>query len=261
LLKLENCITVPHIGASTKEAQINVGIETAREVVDYLSGKPVRNAVNIHQVDPDILEEIGPYLSLAEKIGSLHAQLTEGRMEQIEMCISGDIANYEIKPFTIAVLKGMLSVILREPIVNYVNAPFIAQERGIKILERKIPKDENFVNLISVNATIGGVSRRIDGSIFQKNDPRIVSIDGFRIDAIPEGNMLIVSNIDRPGIVGMIGTILGRNNINIAGLQMGREVIGGQQRIVLNLDQAVSNEILEEIRSQKDILDIKLAKL
>jgi len=261
LLELDNCITVPHLGASTHDAEINVGIEMAHQVVDALSGGPIRNALNIPQVDPGILQEIQPYLTLSEKIGSLHAQLTSGGIQRVEIKISGELASYEVKPFAVAVIKGMLATILKEPVVNYVNAPFIAKERGIEIVETKETKEEDFVHLITVTVKTDEKTSQIAGSIFQKNDIRIVAIDGFRIDAIPEGDMLVISNIDKPGILGKLGTILGKNNVNIAGLQMGRKAIGGRQLIVLNVDQPVSDGILQEIRLQEDILEAKLVKL
>jgi len=261
LLELENCITVPHLGASTYDAQINVGVEVAQQVVDALSGGPIRNAVNIQQVDPDVLQEIQPYLILAEKIGSLSAQLNVSGIQQVEIEISGDIAIYEIPPFTVAVLKGLLSAILKEPVVNYVNAPVMAKERGINIVELRKTKEVDFVNLITVKVKTDEKTSQISGSIFHKNDIRIVAIDGFRIDAIPQGDMLVISNIDKPGVLGKIATILGKNNINIAGLQMGRKAIGGKQMIVLNVDEPISNPVLQEINSQEEILDVKLVKL
>lgn len=261
LLKFENCVTVPHLGASTYDAQINVGVEVAQQVVDALSGGPIRNAVNIQQVDPDILQEIQPYLILAEKIGALSAQLNVSGIQQVEIAISGEIASYEIPPFTIAVLKGLLSAILKEPVVNYVNAPVMAKERGINIVEVRETKEEDFVNLITVTIKTDEKTSQISGSIFQKDDMRIVAIDGFRIDALPQGNMLVISNIDKPGVLGKIATVLGKNMINIAGLQMGRKAIGGKQMIVLNVDEPVSNTVLQEISAQKEILDVKLVKL
>lgn len=259
LLELSNCITAPHLGASTRDAQINVGIEMAHQVVDVLSGGPVRNAVNIQQVDPEVFQEIAPYLILAEKIGSLHAQLTAGGMEEIEIRISGEIAGYEVTPFTVAVLKGMLAAI--DQVVNYVNAPFIAKERGINIVENKQAKEEDFANLITVTAKTDVKTSQIAGSIFQKNDARIVAIDGFRIDATPQGDMLFISNIDKPGILGKIGTILGKNKVNIAGLQMGRKAIGGKQLIVLNVDEPLPESVLQEVSSQEEVLDVNLVKL
>lgn len=261
LLQLENCITVPHLGASTYDAQINVGLEIAQQVVDALCGGPIRNAVNIQQVDPAVLQEIQPYLILAEKIGSLSAQLNVGGIQQVEIKTSGEITSYEISPFTVAVIKGLLAAILKEPVVNYVNAPFIAKERGINVIEEKEPKEEDFVNLITVIVKTDERSSQIAGSIFQKDDSRIVAIDGFRIDALPQGDMLVISNIDKPGVLGKIATILGKNNINIAGLQMGRKAIGGKQVIVLNVDEPISNIVLQEINSQEEILDVKLVKL
>ncbi|MFH1563083.1 MAG: phosphoglycerate dehydrogenase [Nitrospirota bacterium] len=261
LFELTNCVTVPHLGASTVDAQVNVGIEVAGQVVDVLTGGPIRNAINIQQVAPEVFQEIAPYLTLAEKIGALHTQLTVSGIEEVEIKISGEIASYEVTPFTVAVLKGMLATILKEQVVNYVNAPFMAKERGIKIVENKETKEEDFVNLITVTLKTDKKTSQIVGSIFQKNDARIVAIDGFRIDAIPQGDMLVISNVDKPGVIGKIGTLLSKNNINIAGLQMGRKAIGGKQMIVLNVDEPVSNAVLQEISSCEEILDVRLVKL
>lgn len=261
LFEINTCVTVPHLGASTVDAQTNVGVEVAGQVVDALTGGPIRNAVNIQQVPPEVFQEIAPYLILAEKIGALHTQLTVGGMEEVEIKISGEIAGYEVTPFTVATLKGMLSTILKETVVNYVNAPFIAKERGIKIVESKETKEEDFTNLISITLKTDKKTSQIAGSIFQKNEARIVAIDGFRIDAMPQGDMLVISNVDKPGVIGNLGTLLGKNNINIAGLQMGRKAIGGKQLVVLNVDGKVSDTVLQEISSLEEILDVKLVKL
>ncbi|MDI6703106.1 MAG: phosphoglycerate dehydrogenase [bacterium] len=258
LLELENCITVPHLGASTKEAQVNVAVEIARQVVDALKNDEIRNAVNIPQIE-DI--EIKPYLFLCEKIGYLHAQLLSGHIEGIDVEYTGEIANYKVAPLTVAILKGILSGILTETLVNYVNAPLIAKERGIRVVESKSIKEKDFTNLISVRLSTDKEKRVIEGSIFQKDDERIVSIDGFRVDAIPSGYMLVISNIDKPGVIGKIGTILGQNNINIAGLQMGRKAIGGRQLMVLNVDHVVEQEVLKQIEGVDEVSSVRMVKL
>ncbi|HAV43336.1 TPA: phosphoglycerate dehydrogenase [bacterium] len=261
LIRLDRVVCVPHLGASTIEAQINVGVEIAEQMVDALRGGPLRNAVNIRQVEPEVLQEISPYLDLVERIGRLHVQLQEGQIEKVELRVAGEIASYETTPFTTAFLKGMLGEVLGEGMVNYVNAPFIAKERGIEVDESKESEDEDFANLVSVKVKTDCAEREIEGSIFQKRGLRIVSIDGFRIDAIPYGDMLVISNVDKPGVVGKIGVILGDAQINIAGLQMGRSAIGGRQLIVLNLDQEVNREVLDRIVQEEEILKAKLVKL
>jgi D-3-phosphoglycerate dehydrogenase len=261
LLKLPNFIGVPHIGASTIEAQINVGIEMAHQIVDALRDGPIRNAVNIHQVEPEVLDEIGPYLALSEKIGKLHAQLLEGHMEEVEMKIGGEISMYEVAPFKAAFLKGLLGEILEGAVVNYVNAPYIAKERGLEVVEVKDKEEKDFVNLVTISLRTDRTTRSIAGSIFAKEDLRIVSIDGFRIDGIPSGNMLIISNVDRPGVIGKIGTILGNEGINIGGLQMGRKAIGGRQLIVLNIDHEIKPETIQRIQREEEILDVRVVRL
>jgi D-3-phosphoglycerate dehydrogenase len=166
-----------------------------------------------------------------------------------------------VAPFKAAFLKGLLGEILEGAVVNYVNAPYIAKERGLEVVEVKDKEEKDFVNLVTISLRTDRVTRSIAGSIFAKEDLRIVSIDGFRIDGIPSGNMLIISNVDRPGVIGKIGTILGNEGINIGGLQMGRKAIGGRQLIVLNIDHEIKPETIQRIQREEEILDVRVVRL
>lgn len=261
LLDLPNCIFVPHLGASTKEAQENVGVDIAYQVIDALKGGPIKNAANIPQLDPELLKEMSPYLLLAEKLGSFLAQITEKRVAELNITYQGEMIIHDLSPVTVAVLKGFLSSLLEDPMINFVNASFIAQERGINIIEAKSSKTEDFVSLITVSAKADNQVRSVCGTLIKSHEPRIVGIDQFSIESIPEGHLLVLFQTDEPGIIGRVGTILGRERINIGWLQLSRTSIGGQAMSVWNVDDKVPEHILKEIESIKEILSAKSVKL
>lgn len=260
LLKFNNVILTPHLGASTEEAQVNVSIDIANTVRDVLLNKGIRNAINMPCVEPELIKNIEPHIKLAEKIGALQTQLVDGHIKQIKIRYVGDIVNYDLKPVTIALVKGMLEPMLQET-VNYVNALVIARERGIKIIETKVSEIEDFANLIYVEVITDKMKNRVMGTLFTKVDPRIVKINNYYVDAVPTGHMLIITNKDVPGVVGQIGSILGENKINIAGMTFGREKKGGNALSILNIDAAVSKDVLGKIKKARNIFDVKLIKL
>jgi len=260
LLKYENIILTPHLGASTKEAQVNVSVDIANTVKDALLGRGIRNAINIPSVEPELLKNIEPHIRLAEKIGSLQTQLIEGHIKQVKIKYVGDIINYNLKPVTIALVKGMLEPILQET-VNYVNALVMAHERGIQIVESKVSAIEDFANLIVVEITTEKMKNVVMGTLFTKVDPRIVKINNYYVDAVPEGHMLILTNKDLPGVVGQIGSILGANKINIAGMTFGREKKGGRALSILNIDSPVPPKLLEKMKKAKNVFDVRQIKL
>lgn len=263
LLELDNVLMVPHLGASTVEAQENVAVDIAHQVVDVLKGGPIRNAVNMPSIDIDLLKRLQPYISLGEKLGLLLAQLIPGQLQELRVRYSGGVSEYNVAPITVAVLKGMLGHALQET-VNFVNAPIIAKERGIKVIESKSSIVEDFADLIYLTARTTGVKGEfsVAGTLFgHKNDPRVVRINEYHVDAVPEGFILILLNEDKPGIIGNVGTILGRNNINIAGMTLGRNVIGGQAVTMLNVDSRVPEEVLKEISKAPNIIDIRMVEL
>ncbi|MDP2766538.1 MAG: phosphoglycerate dehydrogenase [Candidatus Methanoperedens sp.] len=258
LLELDRVIVTPHLGASTEEAQINVAVTVAEQIVNALKGLPVKNAINMPYVKPDVMQIIEPYLPLAEKMGKLCTQLM-GNYEKIEVSYSGEIADKDVAPLTLAVLKGLLEPVLGAG-VNYVNAPIIAKERKIKVIESKSKTAEAYPSQISVKLSRKGEEKLVSGSIIGK-EPRIVQIDTYRIDVVPSGYMIVVKHEDRPNIIGPCCMILGRNSINIAGMQVGRITRGGEAIMVLNIDSEVSDEILDEIRVVDGIIDAKLVVL
>ncbi|MCX5686811.1 MAG: phosphoglycerate dehydrogenase [Candidatus Omnitrophica bacterium] len=260
LLKLDKVVLTPHLGASTEEAQVNVAIDVANTVRDALLGRGIRNAVNVPCVDAEIYKVIEPYLKLAEKMGSMHTQLAEGHVKRVKIRYVGDLLKYDLAPFTVSIMKGMLTPILQET-VNYVNSLVIAKERGISIVESKTAEIQDFASLIIVEVETDKSKGVICGTLFTKVDPRIVKINEFYVDCVPEGNMLVVFNKDVPGIIGQLGTIFGKNSINIASVSFGREEKGGRAVSVWNVDSDVPKKVLDELRSAKNVEGVKLVKL
>ncbi|MBI2843845.1 MAG: phosphoglycerate dehydrogenase [Armatimonadetes bacterium] len=256
LLSAPNIVTTPHLGASTAEAQNKVAVDVAEQIVDYFNGKPARAAVNMPAVSAEVLARISPYLTLAERIGALMTQTVEGRIEGIEVTYCGDLANEETGPVTRAVLAGILRPMLSER-VNFVNAPMTAEARGIRVTESRSSTMGDFTSLLCVTAHTDKGEKEITGTIFGKSDIRIIRIDGYRIDLMPEGTMLVAPHIDKPGIIGKVGTILGNRGINIGGMYVGREKAGSRAIMVLSVDSSIPDDAMREIVRVDGIENVK----
>lgn len=260
LLELDRVIVTPHLGASTREAQLNVAITIADQIIRAIKNEPVKNAINMFSVKPEVYDKLKPYVSLAEKMGSLCAQLITGHINSVDICFHGDLAEKETGIITIAMLKGLLDPILGSNI-NFVNAPIVAKNRGIKVIESRTDMAENFINLISISVHTDKETKTVAGTLFGKDDPRIVKIDGYRVDAVPSGYMLISRYIDKPKVIGPVGVLLGENDINIAGMQVGRESVGGEAIMVFNVDGPVSEEVRKSVEKVDGILSVKAVRL
>ncbi|MEW5762466.1 MAG: phosphoglycerate dehydrogenase [Bacillota bacterium] len=260
LFALPNVIVTPHLGASTREAQVSVAVDVAQEIVAALRGELVRNAVNIPALKPDILAAVRPYLDLAERLGRFLGQLSEGRMVAVDLVYSGELAALEVGPLTLAFLKGLLNVFLQEQ-VNYVNARLLAQERGIAVHETRSYRDEDYTNLITAKVTTDRGEHTLAGTLLQGGESRVVMLDGYRIDTAPVGHMLVIPHIDRPRIIGRIGTLIGNDDVNIAAMQVGRKEIGGRAVMVLAVDSPVPDGTLAEIAKGDGILGVKMVSL
>ncbi|MFA5144184.1 MAG: phosphoglycerate dehydrogenase [Candidatus Omnitrophota bacterium] len=260
LAKLEKVVLTPHLGASTEEAQMNVAIDVANTVRDALLGCGVKNAVNVPCVDPEMYKVLEPYLRLAENMGAIQAQLVDGHIKKVKITYVGDLLKYDLSPFTATIIKGMLKPILQDT-VNFVNSMVLAKERGITVIDSKRAELQDFASLIVIEVETDKMKSSLCGTLFTKVDPRIVKIDEFYVDCVPEGTMLIVFNKDVPGIIGHIGTILGENKINVASVSFGREEKGGKAISVWNVDSNVPKKVLDEIRGSKNIYELKLVKL
>jgi D-3-phosphoglycerate dehydrogenase len=255
LLKHDNIIVTPHLGASTREAQVNVAVDVAEQIVNFKNGIPVKNAINMPYVKQDVMKVLQPYLPLAETIGKLAAQLLGKKYEQIEVSYSGKIAETDTGPLTIAALKGLLEFAMGSS-VNYVNAPVIAKERKIKIVESRSKNEESYSSLITMSIFSGGEARTVSGTIVGTN-PRIVRLDKCNIEIRPSRYMLVALHDDHPNIIGPCCTVLGKHNINISSMQVGSIKPSSTAIMVLNVDSEISDEILNMIRSVKGIIDVK----
>ncbi len=260
LLKLDNVIITPHLGASTEEAQVNVSIEVAEIVRDALLNRGIRNAANYPCLEAEVCSLLEPYINLAEKLGIFSGQLIEGRFKELSISYSGDIIAYNLSPLTMALVKGILSPILKET-VNFVNAISLARERGINIREAKLSKEGEFVNLIQLEIKTDKESKKISGTLSANKQPRIVKIDGNYVEVSPIGEMIVMQNWDKPGIIGNIGTLLGGYNINIAAMTFGRQSPGGKAISVLNVDSPVSSDLLDKIRKMENVLEAKVIRI
>jgi D-3-phosphoglycerate dehydrogenase len=260
LLKLDNFVCSPHLGAATNEAQENVAWAIAEQIVDYLVHGVVRYAVNLPSVPADLLPKVQPYLTLSERLGAFAGQICEGGIEKVGIEYRGEVAELSTAPITIAALKGLLAPILEET-VNYVNAPAIARERGIEVKESRINNAGSFSTLLAFRIEAGGKTHSVSGTLFNRSEPRIVEIDGMALEVIPEGYMLFLSNNDKPGVIGGIGSFLGENNVNISRMQLGRERAGGRAISVVGIDTPIPPELLQRIKKIPNVLSVKLINL
>lgn len=260
LIKSEKVICTPHLGASTGEAQENVAVAVAEQIVDYLMQGTIRNAVNFPSIPADQMPVLMPYLNLAETLGSFAAQVCEGGITEVTLEYRGEATDVDSKPVTIAALKGLLTPILIET-VNFVNAPVIAKERGIELKETKSSDAGDYHNMLVMKVKSKERELSISGTLYGKKDPRIIRVDDFNVEIVPRGTMFFIQNHDRPGVIGSIGALLGRNNINIARMHFGRESAGGMAISVVSVDVDVRNDLVDEIRRQPNILSVKMIKL
>ena len=258
LLQHDRVICTPHLGASTEQAQVNVSVAVAEQVRDYLLQGIVRNAVNVPSISPELFEQVKPYVILGEKLGRFQGQLCPGAIDQIEVEYAGEVAQLDVAPITIAVLKGLL-----EPFsdrVNMVNASVIAQDRGIKVVESKASRPHDFASGITVQIK-GCVERLIGGAVFHGNQPRIVRIDDFMLEAIPEGPTIFLTNHDQPGVVGTVGTILGEEGINISRMQLALVRERQQAAMLVNVDSAPAERVMDRLRGIPHVIQAQLVEL
>jgi D-3-phosphoglycerate dehydrogenase len=252
LMGLPNFVCTPHLGASTVEAQENVAVDIAEQVVAYLLHGTVKNAVNVPSLSVELMTLLRPYALLAEKMGSFQSQLIDSGIEEVRINYTGKVSEYDVKPLTAALLKGLLTPILKDD-VNFVNAPYIASARGIKIVESKTSTSEDFSSLIMCRVKSMEGENIVSGTIFGKTLLRILRINNFYLEAIPEGHILLIRNQDVPGVIGSITSRLGVHKVNIGRMQVGQEKEKRQNVIFLTTDRAVSDAILEEIRALDNV--------
>jgi D-3-phosphoglycerate dehydrogenase len=253
LLTLDEVIVTPHLGASTDEAQVNVSIAIAEQMVEYLTTGGIRNAVNVPSVSPDVLPALRPYLLLAERMGSFQAQLTQGNVKALSIEYAGDVVDLGVSPLTVALLKGFLESIKEG--VNYVNAPVIAKERGIEVKESKLTKSEDFASTITLKATTDKGEETLVGALFGKNDVRIVRINEFLVELYPQNTILIVENADVPGVIGSLGTNIAKWGVNIVQMYVGRNPDQPSNALsVIVLEKPLDEKQLQDLRGLSNVL-------
>jgi len=252
LLTLDQVIATPHLGASTEEAQENVAIAVADQIADFLMRGTIRNSVNAPNIDGAVLAKLRPYLTLAEKLGSVLTQITKGAIQKVSIEYVGEASSLETQPLTIAVIKGMLTRILGD-VVNFVNVPILMKERDIKVTTSVRTEAEDFTNLISVHVKTSQSENFVAGTILGKKEPRMVRINDFRLEAALEGHLLLIYNIDTPGTIGAIGTCLGRHCINISLMNVGVVLERGQNIIFLRTDSPVPENVIAELLAMGNV--------
>ncbi len=258
ILRHPNVIFTPHLGASTGEAQVNVARMIAEQMAKFLMEDTIINAVNFPSISKDVMDKIHPHLILAEKLGALIGQMSR-EIHDIIISYSGNIVQLDTRPLTHAALKGILSAFTDTP-ANYINAPELAKIRGIHVEDTVSRSDDDFSNLIKIR--IVGAHDGPDeiwGTIFGRQYPRIVRLGEIYMDAIPEGYMIVIQNIDKPGVIGNVGTTLGRNNINIGRFQLGRR--DDRALCMVNIDTPADESVLDEIRALPNILSVRQVNL
>ena len=242
-----NFVATPHLGASTSEAQVNVAIQVAEQMADYLVNGGVTNALNVPSLTAEEAPRVKPYMALAEKLGSLVGQLTHGDIPRVSIHSEGAATEVNQKPIVSAVLAGFLRT--QTDTVNMVNAPFLAKERGIEVREVKTEKEGDYHTLIRVSVKTDSGERSVAGTLFNNREPRLVELFGIKVEADLAGHMLYVVNEDAPGFIGRIGTALGDAGVNIGTFHLGRRDAGGEAVLLLSVDEAVTPELVARVRA------------
>ncbi|SDG23368.1 D-3-phosphoglycerate dehydrogenase [Fontibacillus panacisegetis] len=246
-------IVTPHLGASTIEAQENVAIDVSEQVLHILRNEPFKNAVNMPPVAPSVMNKLQPYFELGEKIGTFAAQLNNQPVKEILVDYAGDLAEVDTQPLTRYIIKGVLSRHFGSD-VNIVNSMHLAKVRDINVVVSKASATKGFTNLVSVTLKAqDGTEHRFAGTLLNGYGARVVQIDKFPVDISPEGHLIFISHNDKPGIIGNVGTLLGKNDVNIAAMQVGRKVIGGEAIMVLTVDKAAPKEVLDDLTKLPEI--------
>lgn len=254
LLTLPQVIATPHLGASTVEAQEIVAVDVSHDVVSFLQGGVVKNPVNLPSVPKDVLVKIEPYFNLVEKLGTFLSDLTDGVAEEVNITYSGELSNIDVRPLTRNAVKGLLKSKLGES-VNDVNAKFLADRIGIVVNELKTTKSKGFTSLITVEVKTATETRKVAGTLLNGLGARILRVDDFIVDVVPEGHLLFIRHKDQPGAIGRVGTLLATEGVNIAAMQVGRSEVGGDAIMMISIDKHVEKTGIEQLKQLADIMD------
>jgi len=259
LLALDNVLCTPHLGASTSEAQERVAVEIAEQAVAYLQLGIVKNAVNVPTLPPETAERLAPYLEVAKGLGSIVGQLDPVDVRELRVTCTGEAGELGVTPIARAALAGFLEQHLEEP-VNPISAPYEAQERGIRLAEVKEASD---MYSAAVRVTVTGEkgSHTATGVPGRNGEPRLVALDGYEIDAVLEGSVIMMRNLDRPGVIGSVGTVLGNRGINVSRMQLGLDEQTGQALALYNVDSPVEDSALDELRKIENVSSVHNLRL
>lgn len=256
---LDNIVMTPHLAASTDEAQLTVAVDVAKQMIDFLTTGAIVNAVNVPSLDSETRKQLQPLIYLGERLGLFQSLFVKGRPKSVEIEYIGELGVSDTYPITSAIICGFLTPMVET--VNMVSAPMQLQERGIEVSEKRSVAPSNYAFEISVTVTTDLEKRNVRGTLFNREDPRICTIDGMRVDAKPEGHMLVCANEDKPLIIGRVCTAIGEAGVNIANLMLGRDSKGGHAMTVLNLDAPLDDEVLEKCRNVPYVTEVRLVAL
>ena len=260
LLGIDAFVCTPHLGASTEEAQAAVAVAIAEQLAAYLTTGEVRNAVNVPAMSREALERFGPYLGLAERLGALAAQLAPSGTREVHIAYGGELADAPQRPITSAVLKGVLSSFESAP-VNAVSAPSVARERGLAVTEERVAGAQDYASLLTVALRGQGGETVVAGTVFGKREPRVVRVNQFRLEAVPEGHIILSENDDAPGVVGNIGTALGAAGVNIARISLSRDDARAAAVSLITVDSAPGDDLLEQLRRLPHVRNVRRIRL
>ncbi len=252
-------VTTPHLGASTVEAQAGVARDVAEQIVAVLAGRPAEHAVNAPLVSPETLDFLVPYLDLAERLARFYTQVAGGRLSRVRLTYSGELADYDTTPLKAAVVRGLLGG-LSEERINLVNAALIARRRGIEVIEEKTPYVKQFTSLVTIEATTSEGVQSVAGTV-ARGEPHLVRINDFWVDIVLEGSLLVSHNRDKPGVIGTVGSMLGKGNVNIAFMQVGRDHPRGEAIMILGLDDPLPDGALEDLENSGLVYNVRLVQL
>lgn len=255
LLAVDNVILTPHLGASTSEAQENVAVAVAEQIVAFLETGAVMNAVNAPSVSAEVMAQVGPWVVLGRKLGALAGQIHAGGLSKIQMRYRGRISDGSLEPVTVSLLTGLLSARLES--VNEVNAPLIAEERGIECVEEKSATARDFAALIGIRVEGDERTTEIEGTLVGAREPLVVRVNGVRLEIVPEGHVLLTQHHDKPGMVGKVGTILGQHQINISRMTLAEGEGGKPAQAAISVDVPIPEAVLKEIRGVAGVEDAR----
>ncbi|MDL2260624.1 phosphoglycerate dehydrogenase [Methanimicrococcus sp. OttesenSCG-928-J09] len=259
LIKSDKIIVTPHLGASTVEAQVNVAIDIAHEIISVLNGEGAKSAVNIPAVRPEVMEVISPYVKLAEVSGKIAATLIGTGYDTIELAYNGEISTKDVRTVTLAALKGALAVAVGSG-VNYVNAPGLAKSRGVEVSEKKSETSDEYASVFSVTVSGGGKSVSVKGTAIG-NDIKIIQIDKTRVDVYPSAHMIFADHVNKPNVIGPCCQVLGENGINISGMQVGHVNVGETTIMVISVDSDVPEAVLKKLTTVDGVLSAKIVAI